>query len=285
MISKLKYIIYFVVVSALYSCDYFTVKNTEKTAIARVEDNFLYKEDLVSIFSKNLPEKDSIIVAQNYINNWVKQQLLLSKARINLAEDTDKFEELVKKYRQDLYINSYKQAVVSQYLDTAISDYDIDEFYRGNGDNFKLNEALLKLKYIRLGKDILNQRELIELFRSDKKEDLDSLQARELFLKGQHLNDSTWIKLSDFLNRVSAFSDDDRTELLKKDNFLEKEDSIDLYLVVVKDFLRRNDPAPKSYITPTIKQMILHQRKLQLLRNIEETLLDDAKDKQLFEIY
>ena len=282
----MKKIYYFLVFAvAVVSCDYFTMKNDTRTAVARVEDKYLYKEDMEAIFSRNMPEKDSIIYAQNYINNWVKQQLLLSKAELNLAEDTEKFEDLVKKYREDLYINSYKQAVVAQYLDTAINEFDIEEFYSGNGENFKLNEALLKLKYIRISKDILNQDELIKLFKSDKKDDLDSLQARELFLKGQHLNDSMWIKFSDFINRVDAFTEEDRTALLKKDVFLEKEDSIDLYLVVVKDYLKRNDQAPKSYITPTIKQMILHQRKMQLLRTIEETLLDDATEKQLFEIY
>ena len=49
--------------------------------------------------------------------------------------------------------------------------------------------------------------------------------------------------------------------------------------------LNRNEIAPKSYVTPTIKQMILHQRKLLLLRKIEETLIDDARKKQQFETY
>jgi hypothetical protein len=49
--------------------------------------------------------------------------------------------------------------------------------------------------------------------------------------------------------------------------------------------LQSNEIAPKSYITPAIKQMILHQRKLLLLRNIEETLIKDATKKKQFEIY
>ena len=56
-------------------------------------------------------------------------------------------------------------------------------------------------------------------------------------------------------------------------------------MVAVKKVLYRNEIAPKSYMTPTIKQMILHQRKLLLLRNIEETLIDDARKNKQFEIY
>ena len=76
-----------------------------------------------------------------------------------------------------------------------------------------------------------------------------------------------------------------RNEILKKGVFIQKEDSLSLYLVAIKEVLNRNEIAPKSYITPTIKQMILHQRKLLLLRNIEETLIDDARKNQEFEIY
>ena len=44
----------------------------------------------------------------------------------------------------------------------------------------------------------------------------------------------------------------------------------------INDVLFRNDIAPLSYIEPTIKKMILHQRKLKLIRDIEKTKVKDA---------
>jgi macrodomain Ter protein organizer (MatP/YcbG family) len=282
----MKYLFYFIVSTViLQSCDYFTIKNDTRQPVARVNNTYLYKQDLKNIFTSDITSQDSILLVNNYINNWIKQQLLLSKAQINLENKTEKFEYLVKKYREDLFINSYKEAVVKQYLDTKITDSDIDQFYVDNNQNFKLNEELVKLKYIKIGKDVLNKKELIKLFRSVKKEDLDSLISKELFLKSYHLNDSIWIKYSDLLVKIPIFKTDGIKQLLKKDSFIQKEDSLSLYLVAIKQVLKRNEIAPKSYITPTIKQMILHQRKLLLLRNIEETLIDDANKKQQFEIY
>jgi len=269
----------------LQSCNYFTFKSNEREAVARVNDTYLYKDDLVKIFNSDLSKQDSILLANSYINNWVKQQLLLSKAQINLEDSQFDFEALVKKYREDLYINSYKEAVVKQYLDYEITPEDIDKFYIENSQNFKLNEELVKLKYIKIGKNLINKNELIKLFESSKKKDLDTLQAREIFLKAHHLNDSIWVKLSELYTKVPILKDIDKQELLKKDNFVKKEDSLSLYLVKIKNVLNRNDVAPKSYITPSIKQMILHQRKLQLLKNIEETLIEDAQNKKQFEIY
>ena len=269
----------------LQSCDYFTIKDASKVAVARVNETYLYKGDLENIVSIGTSSQDSILITTNYINNWVEQQLLLSKAQLNLENKTDQFESLVRKYRQDLYINSYKEAVVLEYLNTEINDEDIEKFYQENGENFKINEELLKLKYIKIGKDIYDKKMLIKLFKSSKKEDLLALQSNELSLISHHLNDSIWIKYSDFLNEVSLFKTVSRNEILKKGVFIQKEDSLSLYLVAIKEVLKRNEIAPKSYITPTIKQMILHQRKLLLLRNIEETLIDDARKNQEFEIY
>ncbi|MBG7629445.1 MAG: hypothetical protein IZT56_03345 [Bacteroidetes bacterium] len=269
----------------LQSCDYFTIKDASKVAVARVNETYLYKGDLENIVSIGTSSQDSILITTNYINNWAEQQLLLSKAQLNLENKTDQFESLVRKYRQDLYINSYKEAVVLEYLNTEINDEDIEKFYQENGENFKINEELLKLKYIKIGKDIYDKKMLIKLFKSSKKEDLLALQSNELSLISHHLNDSIWIKYSDFLNEVSLFKTVSRNEILKKGVFIQKEDSLSLYLVAIKEVLKRNEIAPKSYITPTIKQMILHQRKLLLLRNIEETLIDDARKNQEFEIY
>jgi len=269
----------------LKSCDYFTIKNDNTEVVARVHNSYLYKADLKNIFSNDITKQDSVLIAKNYINNWVKQQLLLSKAHLNLENKSEEFDELVKNYREDLFINSYKEAVVKQYLNTDITNEDVEQYYLNNDQNFKLNEELIKLKYIKIGKDVLNRKELIKLFRSTKREDLDSLQSKKLFLKSQHLNDSIWIKYSDLIVNIPIFKDEDKKSLLKKDNFIQKEDSLSLYLLTIKKVLHRNEIAPKSYISPTIKQMILHQRKLLLIRNIEETLIDDATEKQQFEIY
>jgi len=84
------------------------------------------------------------------------------------------------------------------------------------------------------------------------------------------------------LLKIPKFSEDSRGILLKKTKFIQKEDSLGLYLVAVKNVLKRNDIAPLNYITPTIKQMILHKRKLELIRDIEKTLINDAIQNKKF---
>ena len=60
--------------------------------------------------------------------------------------DNVAFEELVEEYRNDLYIEAYKEAIVKQSIDTMVTGFDEAKYYTANKENFKLNEELLKLK-------------------------------------------------------------------------------------------------------------------------------------------
>jgi len=271
----------FLIITLLFSC---TKKQDNKEAIARVYDSYLYDADLQNLLPTNFSKEDSILLAKNYINAWAKDQLLLQKAQINL-DDKDNIEELVNQYRQDILIDKYKGAAVAQYLDTVVTDEDISTFYKENKEIFKLNEALVKFKYIHFGNELLNPEDFISLFKSKKNEDRDSLLSQEFQLKSFNFNDSTWVRLDDVMNKIKAFDTSDKRSFLKKSRFFKKEDSLGVYLVAVKDALDRNDTAPQSYVLPTIRQMILHKRKLDLLKKIEKTLVEDAINNKEFEIY
>ncbi len=259
-------------------------KQDSQEAIARVYNAYLYEKDVIALLPNDFSKEDSLLIVKNYINNWAKDQLLLQKAKINL-DDEESIKELIDQYRQDILIDKYKSAAVGQYLDTVVTDEDITIFYNENKEIFKLNEELVKFKYIHFGNDLLNPEEFIALFKSSKKEDIDSLISQEIQLKSFNFNDSTWIRLEDVMNKIDVFDQDDKSLFLKKTRFFQKEDSLGVYLVAVKDALRRNQTAPKSYVLQTVKQMILHKRKLDLLKKIERTLMEDAINNKEFEIY
>ncbi len=266
----------------LFSC----VNNEKtKTPIAKVHDKFLYKEDIEPLLPDKISKEDSLLFVSSFINKWAKEQLLLQKAKINLDKEEESIQQLVEQYRQDLYINKYKEAIVKQDLDTLVTQVDIDSFYTSNKEIFKLNEELLQLRYIYLGNDVLNPKEFISLFKSDTKESDAKIIEQKLQLKAYNLNDSIWVRYYDVLKKAPFIRGYDKNKFLRKNKYIQKEDSSGVYLVKVKDVLLRNQIAPMSYALPTIKQMILHKRKLELLRKIEETLTEDAIKNKEFQIY
>ena len=275
-------LLFLALILILASC----INNTEeRKAIAKVNNKILFEDDVKAILPEQLTKNDSLMFVNSFINKWARQQLLLQKAKINLDKEEESIDKLVQQYKQDLLINKYKEAIVKQELDTLVTQSDIDSFYSENKEIFKLNEELIKLRYIYFGKDVLNPDEFISLFKSDDYKSNTKIIEQELELKSYYLNDSIWIAYDDFIIKTPFLNKYDGSDFLKKNKFIHSEDSTGVYLVKVKDVLLRNEIAPISYVVPTIKQMILHKKKLELLRKIEETLIEDAIKNKNFQIY
>ena len=271
------------------SCQFFDIeKKNEKVEppIAEVYNSFLYQRDIVKLMPRNISSKDSLLLAKSIIRNWAMQEILRKRAEENLSsEENDSYQQLVQDYKKSLLVNGYKERLIKQQLDTVISAEEVENYYVLNNQNFRLNEELIKIKYVHLGKAMLDQKKIIKQFKSTAYQDLILLENQELNFKAVNLNDSTWIKVEDLLLKIPKFRPDLKEILLKKTKFIQKEDSLGLYLVAVKDVLKRNDIAPLNYITPTIEQMILHKRKLELIRDIEKTLINDAIQNKNFKEY
>lgn len=263
----------------LQSC---SEKEQMEGAVARVNDRYLTEEDLQSLMPENLTPQDSILFRNNYINTWATRELLYDKALINVRSEDDEIETLVEDYRRELLIDRYKRALLQQDLDTVVTEADLDEYYEKNKNVYRLNEDLLQLKLIHFASEINERKEIEKLFRSKDPEDAEALEERELEFFALSLNDSMWVSKTQAETRLPVLKEE---ETLKKGQFIKKEDSLGVYLVAIKDVLHRNDVAPKSYVTPTIRQMILHNRKLELINEIEKTLVMDAINNKQFEQY
>lgn len=274
-----RFILNTMLILIFFSCE---KKNEEDGAVARVNNFYLYEEEILDKMPSNFNREDSLLFRSNYINSWALEKLLLDKAKINIEDKDDEIKKLVETYEKELLIDRYKQAVLQQELDTTITDEDIDIYYDGNKNIYKLNESLIQLKYIHYNKDVNNEKDLIKLFKSDSEEDIDELISKELELNSFNFNDSIWVNLNVVIKKIPVLKE---KKNIKKNDFIKKEDSLGVYLVAVKGVLKRNEIAPKSYVVPTIKQMILHKRKLEFVKKVEQTLIMDAINKKQFEQY
>jgi len=259
------------------------VEQGEKSnAVARVYNIYLYEEELIEKIPADLSKEDSTLFRINYINSWAMEQLLLKKAKLNIGDKNEEIRTLIEKYERELLIDKYKQAVVQQELDTVFTEEDIEEYYQNNKSIFKLNENLVQLKYIYIDKEINDEEDIIRLFKSNKKEDINELIERELEFNSFNFNDSIWISQKSVTKKLPFLKAKTK---LKKNKFMQKEDSLGVYLLTINNVLYRNDIAPKSYVIPSIKRMILHKRKLELAKIIERTLVSDAIENKQFELY
>jgi hypothetical protein len=281
----MRFIGVFVCFFLLVSCEYLVVqekKDTVSEIVAIVNTDKLFREDLKNVLPRNISKEDSLILIKSFIQDWAVEKLLLKGAANNSTlASFENINKLVQDYKESLLINNYKEELIKQQLDTVISEEEVEQYYLDNNENFKLNEVLVKSKYLYFNHTINDQKEIIKLFKSDKIDDAEELERQQLSFKIYQLNDSIWTDLDKVLLKL-PFS---KENLLKKTNFIQKQDSLGLYLMAIKEVLNRNDVAPLSYIKPTIKEMILHKRKIELIREIEKIIVKDATKNNNFKIY
>ena len=269
----------------LVSCDYFQQSEDRKVAV-RVNDSYLYEDDIQALINENTSPEDSAIIVSNYITRWATQQLLIDRAELNLPESQQKeFGELVSNYRNELYTNAYTDAVVSRDLDTSLNRNEIQQYYELNKENFILNEDLVKLRYINMSKNSNNLEEIKNKIRRFNDEDQQDLLDMALQFKNYSMNDSVWVKTKSVYDKIGPLSVEDRSSLLKKSNFMELQDSLNVYLVYVKDVLSRNEQAPMEYASATIREILLNKRKQALIKELEKDITKDAIKNNEFEIY
>ena len=100
-----------------------------------------------------------------------------------------------------------------------------------------------------------------------------------------HDNDSIWIRLNQVIKKIPAVNSENKNQLLKKSNFVQLKDSLGVYLMQINDVLLRNETAPLEYVKPTINQIVVNKRKLELIRKLEKDITKDAIKNKEFEIY
>lgn len=266
------------------SCNYLT-KNASIIPIARVNDSYLYNEDIINLIPDNTSKEDSTIIVNNFINRWATKQLLIDQSMINLSQEKqDFFNEMVSQYKTDLYTEAYKSSIILKQLDTVILRKEYEDYYNLNKRNFKLNDELLKVRYIQVDNFFLDIKALekkIKRYDSIDKKDLINLSIK---FKSFNLNDSIWIKSDVLIGRLPVLKEEN-LKVLKKPNYTQLQDSLGVYLIKIEAILKTNDIAPLSYVRPTIEQIILNKRKKNLLKKIQKDITIDAIKNKNFEIF
>lgn len=270
----------------LFSSCHFFEKEIDKEVIAKVGSHFLYRDDLENIVGPGTSKEDSIVLVNTFIDKWATQKLLLDKAKVNLSQEKlDAYDELVANYRTDLYTKGYVDIIATQSLNTEISESELQSFYDQNKDNFLLNEDLVQLRYLHVGKENRSVNELKQQLFNFSEKDKKAIEEKSIQFKTISLNDSIWVQAQTVKNKIAVVTAENYSELLKKSNRLELQDSLGVYLIYVKDVLSQNDLAPLSYVKPTIEQIILNKRKLDIIKNLEKDILQDAIRTKNFEVY
>lgn len=280
-LDKLRTLLIFLLL--LFSCDFNYESNDN--IVARAGEKTLTNEELIEKLPKIINSEDSLIISNKIINDWALNQLLIKNAEINLSsKEVEKIEKISREYYNDLLISTYKNKVASYNSDTLVLDDEISEYYNSNFDNFLLYEDIIKGRYVRLNKNNFNLNEIKRRFRRFNEQDLTFFDSISLQLLNYSLNDTTWVNKDLFFNKIPVLKDEEIERIVKKTLYVVKEDSLDVYLIKINDFIGINDKAPLDYIYYRIEELIKNKKKVDFIKKFETETIENAKLENNFEI-
>jgi len=253
--------------------------------LARVQDKYLYRSDLTGLVPPGTNIKDSIVLAKNYIDNWIRERLLLNIAEKNLLAKDLRFQKKLEDYRKSLIIYEYESKLVRQNLDTVVTQKEIEEYFNENIDNFRLKTNIVRAVYARFPiKDDAVQK-VRRFFYSSQPSAGDSLEVyfmtrAETF----NLNDEKWIPFDELL-RIIPVKTTNKEAYLRQTKKTDFGDEVFHYFLALSEYLLINDLPPVTFEKEHICQIILNRRKIQLIRETREEIFSKALQNNEFEIY
>lgn len=253
--------------------------------VARVYDKELYPSDLKGLVPKGSNAKDSALIIDAYINNWIRQTVTLKQAEENVEYNNEEIEKKLQSYRNSLIIYSYEQQLVAQRLDTGVSMKEIEEYYRLNSSNFELKKSIVKASYAKIPKSALKVDLARKWFRSTKEKDRMELETYCIqFASVYSLADTAWL-FYDQLQNIVPLNHFSESSVLQKNNYIDFSDDSFVYLVRIRDFMYREDTSPLEFEIDNIRNIIINKRKVELINKMENDVYKKALNDHHIEIY
>jgi hypothetical protein len=278
----LKYFFVALPLILIFGCSQKTPSNGE--AVAKVGTSKLYLDDVRSVIPDNVRREDSLLMAEDYIRKWIKQELLLKKAEENLSETEKDVSKQLEEYRKSLILYRYKNQLIKQRMDTTISEQQVLNYYDENPEKFILNKNIVKAIFMKIPNEFANPEQLKNMCSDTSTEGI--IELRDYCLQYAKVFDIFIDRWVDFQMVAKYIPEtiENPDQFLQNNEVVERTDSDYYYLISIHDYKLKNEPAPIEYVEENIKNLILNRRKIDFLKQLENNVYTEGIEKNKFEI-
>lgn len=246
-----------------------------KTPLVGLKGNFLYVEDLQFVLPAGLSQKDSVMFAERYIQEWIENILLYEKAERNIQKDGT-IEALVENYRKSLIVHAYQQALVEQSLSEEVTEQELRDYYDRNQALFKVDSPLIKGLFIKVPLKAPDVNNVRRWYRNESNEAIENLEKYSLrnAVKYEYFYDK-WIPVSEILNLMPLHVPD-IDKYLEKNQHIELKDSAFYYFLNVSEYRLSGAQEPFEYAEKQIKNMLLNIKRINFMKQMKTDLYQQA---------
>jgi hypothetical protein len=255
---------------------------SKSKVVAKIYDREVLESEIEEITSLAKRKEDSVRIVQLYLDKIALEKALLQRSIGSGLVDMTDIEAKTNEFRNSLINLRFEREYTKKNLDTTFIKTQLKDYFEKNRASFVLNHDIFLAYYIAMPANTPKIEKMKELMRSDKPNDFEELKNQCLrYANLFSLDNKHWLRVPlTFTHEASLLAKAIKTKQIVS---IEKEDQ--LYLVRVFDYKFTNQPSPFLYVENDIQTIILNKRKMELLRKLNEQVLDEAKKSNKIEIY
>ncbi len=255
-------------------------KNSEsKDVIAEYKGSQLLKSEIPSELFDEKNSGDSSARLKQFVEKWIENQIIVQAAEETLSEEEKNKEKLINDYRNSLLVFEYHQKMAQNQMDTSVSEQEIQNYFNDNLGNYLLRKNIVKIKYLKISKTVADVNKIKKLIQNSSKEN-DALLLKYAEDKADNFYlDSNWLFLDDITKEIPLNENYNQQRFLANNKYIQLEENNILYILYIIDFKIKNSVSPIEFEKEKIKDILLYQRKLKYLKDLEKNLIKNAKEK------
>lgn len=261
------------------------VEVENKTPLAQVGPKYLYLEDVEKVLPDNLSGSDSSLWIEDFIKKWIQRQLLILNAEENLTPEQKDVTQELQDYRNSLITYRYKKALMEQKMDTVVSEQEIQAYYQAHKKEFVLQDDIVKAIYLKTPIEVANPETIKALCMDDDPQKLLELDEYGIrYAKNYDRFGDKWIDANQIFMQFPE-EIDNLERFLRRNKFIESDDTDYYYFICIRDFRFEGEYAPVEFVESSIKNILLNQRKIKFLKQIETDVYNEGLESNKFKLY
>ncbi len=245
--------------------------------VASVYNRELHRSDLEGLVPAGLSSEDSIAVVKNYVEQWIRQAVILAKAEKNVKTD---FSRELQEYKNNLLAYAYERQIIDQLLDTLVTDAQIREYYDEHKTDFQLKSSIVKAVYLAAPVKSPAVPKIKKIVQKGNFTDSDVMEFEEIAARNGfagYYDATSWIPFVTLQTAIHITAYNEQSFLRQHNSIAFSDDTL-FYAARILDYKVTDELSPLDVQRDNIRAIILNHRKIDILNKLQSDLLKEAED-------
>lgn len=189
-------------------------------------------------------------------------------------------------YKYSLIIHEFEKYHISANLNDQVSEQEIENYYLERPENFLLKQNIVKCLFAKIPRNTPGIRSFRRNIRSYPNANLDDIKDYcYQYANGAFTDEDVWLNFEEISVTTPLKEVKNPRQFLETSTFSETSDQDFIYFFRILDYKIINELAPLAFIQDNIENIIINKRKILLKKDLEESIYEEAKVNQSFEIF